>query len=726
MSFLSKVVFGATSRALTRIPFLAQLLGARTVLVGSSRLARFMATESLAAVVGWGRRPTTQRSRALARRAAIPFVALEDGFLRSFGVGQGSPGLSLVVDEQGIYYDSTQSSALETLLASDTDVIAEHGKAPEKAIALLLEHGFSKYNHAPYFDAEEWLRSSRNEELIGYDGVSVQRVLVVDQTAGDMSVAFGGATTQSFSDMLNAAYVENPHATIYVKTHPEVTSGSKGGYLTDLQPDDRTVVLREAVNPISLLKHMDKVYVVTSTMGFEALLAGKPVVCFGVPWYAGWCVTDDRVVDSPAWVRRTRQRSVDELFAAAYINYTRYLDPVTHKRGTIFDVINWLIRQRKMADRMHGKDRKGRVIGVGFRQWKAINLKPLLGLHPQQVLFVKTVTAAETFLPNESDTLVFWGAESPAGLMDVADASGARALHIEDGFIRSVGLGSDLIRPLSLVLDERGIYFDATRPSDLEHMLATREFTDDDITRAEAVRTFIVEHGITKYNLEPRQSVIWPSSGKQIVLVPGQVEDDASIRLGCTTVKTNLDLLRAVRALRPDAFIVYKPHPDVISRNRKGRVALQAARQYADHIESGVSVVSCIQACDEVHTMTSLTGFDALLLGKKVVTYGQPFYAGWGLTEDRAEQATAFARRQRRLTLEELVAGVLLHYPIYWDWDLKGYTTCEAVLHRIVETRDALEANGGLARLRVGFFRRQMRKLGILMRAVVADWFGGR
>jgi capsular polysaccharide export protein len=366
------------------------------------------------------------------------------------------------------------------------------------------------------------------------------------------------------------------------------------------------------------------------------------------------------------------------------------------------------------------------VFLLGFPGWRVYNLLGLASLYPSEVKVCSSVAKVQAQGLRRHDAVWVWGAGEPHGLAEHVRSCGGRLLHVEDGFIRSVGLGSDLIRPLSLVLDERGIYFDATRPSDLEHMLATREFTDDDIPRAQSVRTFIVKHGITKYNLEPRQSVIWPSSGKQVVLVPGQVEDDASIRLGCTTVKTNLDLLRAVRALRPDAFIVYKPHPDVLSLNRKGRVAIDAARQYADHIESGVSVVSCIEACDEVHTMTSLTGFDALLRGKKVVTYGQPFYAGWGLTEDRAEQATAFARRQRRLTLDELVAGVLLHYPIYWDWDLKGYTTCEAVLHRIVETRDALEANGGLARLRVGFFRRQVRKLSILIRAAMADLFRGR
>jgi capsular polysaccharide export protein len=321
------------------------------------------------------------------------------------------------------------------------------------------------------------------------------------------------------------------------------------------------------------------------------------------------------------------------------------------------------------------------------------------------------------------DAVWVWGASETLGLAAHVRYCSARLLHVEDGFVRSVGLGSDLIRPQSIVLDERGIYFDATRPSDLEHLLLTRAFTTEDLARAQAVRALVVEHGISKYNHEPRQPVCWRDAarGRAVVLVPGQVEDDASISLGCTTVRTNLGLLQAVRAARPDAYIVYKPHPDVLSGNRKGLLTLQAAYGWADHIEAGTSVVSCIEACDEVHTMTSLTGFDALLRGKPVVTYGQPFYAGWGLTEDRAERATAFERRTRRLSLDELVAGALLHYPIYWDWALKGYTTCEAVLHRIVEQRTALEANGGLHKLRVGWWRRQWRKLRVLVQAYWVD-----
>lgn len=270
-----------------------------------------------------------------------------------------------------------------------------------RARGLVLRHGLSKYNHAG---------EGKNV------GGGARKVLVVDQTFDDMSVALGGAGAATFNEMLAAALAENPQATLYVKSHPEVSSGRKGGYLTQVQPDDRTVLLRDAVNPMSLLGQMDKVYVVTSTMGFEALLAGKPVVCFGVPWYAGWGLTDDRCKNSPAWARRTRKRSVRELFAAAYIHYTRYLNPLTHQRGGILDVIDWLVRQKEMANRMHGDQRQGHVIGVGFRRWKSANIKPMLGLHQDLVGFLPNLSALSASLLKPGDTVVCWGSQTTTAL----------------------------------------------------------------------------------------------------------------------------------------------------------------------------------------------------------------------------------------------------------------------------------------------------------------------
>lgn len=695
--------FGVLSKGIGRIPFLDRLAGADV-----SRLSSWLRLD-VDAVAGWGLRPSTRKAIAYASKHGLPYVALEDGFLRSFGTGEHFPPLSLVVDEEGIYYDCTRPSALERLLCNDADVLTPDATLVRQAREKLLSAGLSKYNHAPDLPAGV-LRAD-----------DVQRVLVVDQTAGDMSVAKGGADAATFEAMLAAAQAENPQATVYVKTHPEVTSGRKGGYLTGVQPDARTVVLRDAVNPMSLIAQMDKVYVVSSTMGFEALLASKPVVCFGVPWYAGWGVTDDRQPQHPAMLRRAGcRRSVDELFAAGYMHYSRYLNPETRQRGNVLDVLDWLERQRQVALRFGGG-----MIVVGFRRWKAANVKAMLSLHPGKVVFVKNAAAARALRPAGDDCLVCWGRVPPKDVQELADESGVRLLRMEDGFVRSVGLGSDLIPPQSFVLDAKGIYFDPGQPSELEDLLNTRTFTAQDLERARNVRAFIVEHGITKYNLEPNRPVDWfsdehPQAGRQVVLVPGQVEDDASIRFGCDPkgVCTNLGLLQAARSAFPDAFIVFKPHPDVSSGNRKGRVEPAQALLYADHMEQGASVVSCIEACDVVVTMTSLTGFDALLRNKQVVVHGRPFYAGWGLTQD----CLPVPRRSRSLSLDELVAGALLHYPLYWDPVLRGYTSCEAVLRRLLEQRTALEQSGSLQGLKSGWLRRQWRKSRVLLQSILSDW----
>lgn len=687
------MLLGILSPGIARLPLLSTLVGAAVQRLG---IGRFTAVD---AVAGWGLRPSTRKAVAYAQRHGLPYVALEDGFLRSFGTGQHFPPLSIVMDDTGIYYDCTRPSALESLLANDADVLQPDASKVQQARAQLLQARLSKYNHAP--DLEPGVLRADDQ----------QRVLLVDQTAGDMSVALGGADAATFAAMLAAALEENPEATVYVKTHPEVSAGRKGGYLTDVKPSKRVVVLRDAVNPLSLIRQMDKVYVVSSTMGFEALLAGKPVTCFGVPWYAGWGVTDDRLPQHPAMTRRAAgtglRRTVDELFAAGYMHYTRYLNPETHQRGDIQDVMAWLARQRQVAQRFGG-----RMIVVGFRRWKAANVQAMLSLKPGAVVFVKNAQAAAALQPQGQDCLICWGRVPPAGLEALAAQCGVRLLRMEDGFVRSVGLGSDLIPPQSFVLDGRGIYFDPGQPSDLEDMLNTRTLTEEDLCRAQAVRAFIVRHGITKYNLEPLMPVDWPSAGPQVVLVPGQVEDDASIRFGCDTagVCTNLGLLQAARAQFPQAFIVYKPHPDVASGNRRGQLVLRAALQWADHVEVQASVVSCIEACGVVVTMTSLTGFDALLRGKQVVVHGRPFYAGWGLTQDQLP----VPRRARTRSLDELVACALLHYPLYWDPVLKGYTSCEAVLQQLLQRREVLQQSGQLKRLRVGYVRRQWRKMIIL------------
>jgi len=659
------------------MPGLQALLGAEVLHLpqpwNARRIAQLVARSGVRAIAGWGRRPSTQLPRACAARLGLPFIALEDGFVRSWGTGATHPGLSLVVDGQGIYYDATQPSALETLLASAADVLAGSGARHAQALHLLRQARWSKYNFAPDAPAA----------LFAADGARA-RVLVVDQTAGDASISCGLARAETFAEMLAAARRENPGALIYIKTHPEVSLGGKSGHYpdcADMAGDANTRVLRTALNPYSVLAHMQRVYTVTSHLGFEALLAGVPVTCFGMPWYAGWGATQDRL----RCPRRTRQRTVQELFAAACLHYTRYLNPYTHARGTLFDVFEWLGQQRHMAARAGGK-----TIAIGYRRWKAANVAPFLSA-AQPPHFVADAAAAAALHPGAHDRLVVWGAQPAPEIQALAARSGAPLLRMEDGFIRSVGLGSDFMPPRSLVLDGSGIYFDPRQASDLETILNTHTFTDSERLRAARLRACIVQQHITKYNSAggspaPAWQRQAAARGQTVIFVPGQVDDDASIRLGCFDVRSNLALLRAVRTAQPDAFIVYKPHPDVLAGNRTGQLARPAALQYADAIEAHADALACIAACDAVHTMTSLTGFDALLRGKPVTVWGRPFYAGWGLSEDRLPMP----RRVRRLGMDELVAGTLLHYPLYWDADLHGFTSAEATIAAIVRQRQAL------------------------------------
>lgn len=682
-------MIGVVSRGILKIPYLTVFLKSAVKKIYPSK----QIDSDVIALAGWALRPTTKKIRQLAKKKSLPYVSLEDGFLRSFGAGSGFPPLSIVLDRTGIYYDSTNESDIERALNSDSLEFGLSALEIDRVIKEIQVNQLSKYNHAPLINLERYKLDLNRE-----------KVLVVDQTAGDMSIKYGSADDSTFKQMLNAARKENPNALIYIKTHPEVSSGKKAGYFSDLKDDENTVLVREAVNPLSLIEKMTRVYVVTSTMGFEAVLSGKPVSVFGLPWYAGWGVTDDRQVCA----RRTKTRTVSELFGAAYLNYARYINPETKKLGTIFDVMLWLVLQKKMAHLYSGL-----MVCVGFRRWKAANIKAMLSLFPERVKFVKDANEARQLNLTENDCLIHWGRNAPEGLVALSQERHVRLLRMEDGFVRSVGLGSDLIKPQSLVLDASGIYFDPTQESDLERILNDTTFSEEMIQRAQNVRATIVDNQISKYNTESRDPVTWTFGDKKVILVPGQVEDDASIKFGCEQVNTNLGLLQITRKKEPNAFIVYKPHPDVMASNRIGKVGLEAASQFADYIETHASITSCLAACHEVHTMTSLTGFDALLRGKKVVVYGKPFYSGWGLTED----ALTVPRRVRKLTLDELVAGALLEYPVYWDWNLKGYTTCEAVLNNIIREREILEKSGRLTKLKVGYLRRQFRKATILIQA---------
>ncbi|WP_257929078.1 capsular assembly complex, KDO transferase KpsC (double domain) [Campylobacter lari] len=585
--------------------------------------------------VGWGRKKSGLKAIELAKKHNTKFLLLEDGFLRSLNLGvENSPSFSIVKDEVGIYYDATAPSKLENIL-NTYEFNSKELEQAKKAIELIKKEKLSKYNNNLCLPKELF---NTNEE----------RVLIITQVANDTSLKFGLADNFSTQDIINEAIKENPNAKIYIKIHPDVLSGKKQSDFNAQDLPSKCVVIKENYNPIELLSHFKKVYTKTSGMGFEALMLGCECVCYGMPFYAGWGLTQDK----QACKRRLKKRSLEEVFCAAYILYSEYFNPYLNQKSDIFDTIYTLAKYKKIE-----QANSNTLYFLGFTLWKRWFIRPFFKAKNNKIIFLNSLDELYKANLNPEDKIFIWGKKYDKTLL--AKDFNNEIFLVEDGFLRSVFLGSDLTRPFSLIIDCKGLYVDPSKSSDLEDILQNHIFDESLKQRAKKLITIITQNKFSKYNGLKHEKINF-NTNKKIILIPAQVEDDASMILGGAGFDT-LKLLQSVRKANENAFMVFKPHPDVLSGNRKGLKDKNIILKYCDEIIENVSIDSAINACDEVHTITSTSGFDALLRGKKVVVYGKPFYAGWGLTSDLHE----IPRRTRVLSLEELVAGALILYPRY-------------------------------------------------------------
>ena len=274
---------------------------------------------------------------------------------------------------------------------------------------------------------------------------------------------------------------------------------------------------------------------------------------------------------------------------------------------------------------------------------------------------------AARILREDNPQIFVWSLRAPKKLKSFALEHGIPVFYIEDGFIRSVVANASRTPPLSLALDQGTAYFDCREPSDLERLLCSYDFdgAPELLARASAGIRFLLDTGVSKYNSDARADLdrlYGPKSGKR-VLVIGQVEDDASIQFGCLSPVTNNDLVRMAANENPGAQIIYKPHPDILNRVRLAQSDPKDVQHLCQIVTQPLSMSQAFETIDHVYTITSLAGFEALLRGLKVTTYGCPFYAGWGLTDDRQPNE----RRGRALSIEALFAGAYLLYPRYFD-----------------------------------------------------------
>ncbi len=383
-------------------------------------------------------------------------------------------------------------------------------------------------------------------------------------------------------------------------------------------------------------------------LALVAVIAGCRVRTFGSGRFA-------RVADSEA--------DLLDALAAELGGENRWLDPFTGEATSVESAIALLAQWRTLID----ANRESAAI-FGVAGWKRTTLDPLLWDGSGASRHASRLPAG---LAGGARVLA-WKSRTPPAVLRQLETQGVTVGEIEDGFIRSTGLGANCVPPLSAIVDVSGVYFDPRQPSDLETILATADISPQLAARARALQQRMVETGISKYAVAPpdlQAAQRPPASGlpgsnpQRRVLVTGQVEDDRSIECGGQGC-TNMDLIRRVRVLEPDAWVLYKPHPDVEAGHRKGSIPDDDVLLHANEIERTAPISQLIDSVDAVHVITSLAGFEALLRGKHVTTHGVPFYAGWGLTRD---VGVVPDRRGRRRTLDELVAATLILYPRYVD-----------------------------------------------------------
>lgn len=420
-------------------------------------------------------------------------------------------------------------------------------------------------------------------------------------------------------------------------------------------------IVAEPADPWHLVESCSQIWVGgDNELALVAALAGKALRTFGEGRFG-------EVASQPGLVKAVRDEARSWSYRCPFSD-----EPIAPDRA-----IELLSDWRSLIDRNR---RISTILGVAG--WKRPTVDAMLwggaGAPPY--------AASLPLETGQHSTVIAWKSRTPARILERLGAAELPVAEIEDGLIRGRGLGANCVPPLSVVVDYRGIYFDPSQPSDLEQILETADMDSALTDRAARLRQMIVEAGISKYDAGGGTGV--ESGAGRRILVVGQVEDDRSVLSGGRG-QTNFELLQRARAIEPDAWLIYRPHPDVEAGHRKGHIPDQQALKVADEVERGGSIGALIERVDGIHCITSQAGFEALLRGKPVTTHGVPFYAGWGLTTDLAEIPP---RRTRRRSLDELVAAALILYPRYVDPVTRLPCSPEVLVERIARGEDMVKA----------------------------------
>ena len=628
-----------------------------------------------------------------AEKNNIPIFRMEDGFIRSIGLGSNHVlPMSLVLDKSGtLFFDSRRKSDLESILLNydfDNDV-----KLKERAVNIvddMVNLGLTKYNNFDYGIDSSDLKAK------------VETVLVIGQVEKDASILYGCDKPITNIELVKAAIADNPSSKIIFRPHPDLIMGNRkdGGDIKEIR---KLVEIQSPELPLAnALTNANKVYVITSLVGFEALLHDKDVTVLGKPFYSGWGLTNDK----QRIPRRNRKLSKYDLFSATYILYPDYFDVKNNKKANVEEIISSLKIERNQRDSLIDiENNKVKTPAFAFHvgmKWRQAVREMLpeydiefVELHEKGESIRSNVKKNIELKINNSGNLVFlvWGYLGPKNVENYAKKIGVEVHRFEDGFIRSVGIGSSntldgsVNMPASITLDKKSIYYNCFKSSDIEVLLNSYDFDSDEqlIRRAQKAIDYIVDNKITKYNSTVSKTAedVYGKKTKKRVLVLGQVETDASIKYGSKFQYTNNDLIKIASRENPSAEIIYKPHPAVLKGSKEEISNPINMTHYCRVITDDISLPDALETIDHVYVITSGSGFEAVLRDIPVTCLGANFYSGWGITDDRLK----VSRRRRNLSKVEVFAAFYILYTRYYDHDKHVFISIEEALKLIVEKK---------------------------------------
>jgi len=251
--------------------------------------------------------------------------------------------------------------------------------------------------------------------------------------------------------------------------------------------------------------------------------------------------------------------------------------------------------------------------------------------------------------------VLVWGRKRNAtAALEYARNRDLPVLYLEDGWIRSSAENAHSRICYSLLVDSTGVYYDSRTPSSIETLLNldderfARHCTPEELAYAAACRASLVANNVTKYNY--CSAAVATTTERPMVLVVDQTRDDASVLHGGMDAERFDTMLNTAIIENPGCDVVVRTHPDVAAGSRKGYLR-ELAMQLDVQVSSGnENPLALVKAAKCVYVGTSQLGYEALLCERPVVVFGQPFYAGWGLTDDRQP----LARRTQQRSIDQL------------------------------------------------------------------------